>query len=254
LASVIRNAAAVFSRQALALYAREGLEVSNPFSSAQVRGAQVKSYSPMPRELVDTIWRKAPLLRDGDPDAEVLRKKYLKVDFRLPQEAAFMLLTLELGLGLRRNEADNARWEWVFELPDGRRFPEVRETAGFKPKSGQSRVIPIADDVWAALMSIKNPDSEYIVPGPPSESRHARRGSYRCDQAHRTLVAWLHRVGVNDPKPCHALRKEFGSYVATRFSLFHAQKLLGHSTPAVTSAYYANLIDLPDIQPMRMGE
>lgn len=42
--------------------------------------------------------------------------------------------------------------------------------------------------------------------------------------------------------------------VATCFSLFHAQKLLVHSTPAVTSAYYASLTDLPYLQPSRMGQ
>jgi hypothetical protein len=40
----------------------------------------------------------------------------------------------------------------------------------------------------------------------------------------------------------------------TCFNLFHAQKLLGHSTPAVTSAYYASLTDLPELQPTRMGQ
>jgi hypothetical protein len=33
-------------------------------------------------------------------------------------------------------------------------------------------------------------------------------------------------MGVDDPKPCHALRKEFGSYVATNFSLFPAIRLV----------------------------
>ncbi len=42
--------------------------------------------------------------------------------------------------------------------------------------------------------------------------------------------------------------------VATSFSQLHAQKLLGHSTPAVTSAYYASLTDLPELQPSRMGQ
>ena len=41
--------------------------------------------------------------------------------------------------------------------------------------------------------------------------------------------------------------------MATSFSLFHAQKLLGHSTPAVTAAYYASLTDLPHLEPSRMG-
>ena len=62
-------------------------------------------------------------------------------------------------------------------------------------------------------------------------------------------MEWLHGMGVTSAKPCHALRKEFGSYVATSFSLFHAQKLLGHSSPSVTSDYYAGLIGLPELNP-----
>lgn len=39
-----------------------------------------------------------------------------------------------------------------------------------------------------------------------------------------------------DSKPCHALRKEFGSYVATCFSLFLAQKLLGPKSGCLCGA------------------
>lgn len=42
--------------------------------------------------------------------------------------------------------------------------------------------------------------------------------------------------------------------IATGFNLFHAQKRLGRPTQAVTSAYYASLIDLPELQPTRMGQ
>ena len=74
--------------------------------------------------------------------------------------------------------------------------------------------------------------------------------TYRCDQAHRTLVAWLRKMGVDDPKPCHRLRKEFGSFVSTTFGLFYAQKFLGHSSPNVTSDYYAGLTDFPELKAM----
>jgi integrase len=73
---------------------------------------------------------------------------------------------------------------------------------------------------------------------------------YRCDQAHRTLVAWLRKFGIDDPKPCHRLRKEFGSFVSTTLGLFHAQRFLGHSSPNVTSDYYAGLTDLPQLKAM----
>lgn len=51
-----------------------------------------------------------------------------------------------------------------------------------------------------------------------------------------------------------ATKRPIHDAVATCFCLFHAQKLLGHSTPAVTSAYYASLTDLPHLQPSRMGQ
>jgi hypothetical protein len=47
------------------------------------------------------------------------------------------------------------------------------------------------------------------------------------------------------PLPIHA---------ATDFSLFHAQKLLDHSTPAVGFAYNARLTNLPHLQPSRTGQ
>jgi hypothetical protein len=50
------------------------------------------------------------------------------------------------------------------------------------------------------------------------------------------------------------LRKEFGSLVATQFGLFHAQKLLGHSTPVVTAAFYAGLTSLPDVRMLQNGK
>ncbi len=256
LASMIRNAAAVFSRQSLEAFRQQGLNITNPFATTKVRGVKVRSYTPMSRDLVTAIWDNARLLRDGDPEApppDISNKS--TTDFRLPQEEVFALLILELGLGLRRNEADKARWDWLFQGSDERRYLEVRETQDFRPKSRQSRVIPVADEVWDSLKSLQNRDPVFIVPGPPpSPTALTASRSYRCDKAHRALVFWLQKAGVSDAKPCHALRKEFGSYVATCFSLFHAQKLLGHSTPAVTSAYYASLTDLPHLDPSRMGQ
>jgi len=255
MAAMLRNAAAVFSRQSLEIFRQQGLEISSPFSGTKVRGVKVKAYSPMSRELVGEIWAKAPLLRDGDPDAgEPHSSDRSRTDFRLPQPAVLALLLLELGLGLRRNEADKARWDWIFQAADGRRYLEVRETSDFKPKSKQSRVIPMADEVWEVLKHLKKDDSIFIVPGPlAARTSEKLQRCYRCQISHEALVYWLKRSGVKDPKPCHALRKEFGSYVATCFSLFHAQKLLGHSTPVVTSSHYASLTDLPYLEPTRMG-
>lgn len=257
LASVLRNAAAVFSKQALAAFRAFGLEIENPFLASRLKGIRIKAYSPLPREVLDQIWERSPQLRDGDPSApppdENLPPKK-RIDFRLPHPDAYAILFLELGLGLRRNEADKAEWAWCNQTRDGRRFMEVRETDVFKPKSKRSRIIPIAEDVWEALTSVRIEGAGFIV---TAEIRRKRKdsplSSYRCDSGHRILVEWLRRMGVTAAKPCHAMRKEFGSYVATSFSLFHAQKLLGHSSPNVTSDYYAGLTALPELNPMRVS-
>lgn len=257
---ILRNAAAMFSKNLIAAYHLRGLTLENPFSGTKLKRIPIKAHSPFPRDLIDRIWQSAVMLRDGDPEApepsqKLGRRSETAIDFRVPRPDAFAILLLELGLGLRRNEADKAEWAWVIEMPDARRFLEVRASEGFTPKTKQSRVIPIDPVVWEALLANKS-DERFIVPAPKSKPKRAagtKSAVYRCEEAHRVLVVWLRRAGVSDPKPCHALRKEFGSYVATCFSLFHAQKLLGHSTPAVTSAYYASLTDLPHLEPSRMG-
>ena len=258
---ILRNAAALFSKRLLKTYELRGLKLENPFDGSQLKRVPIKAHSPFPRDLIERIWKDSAKLRDGDaqaepPDLEANRRSPNSIDFRAPHPDAFAILLLEIGLGLRRNEADKAEWAWVSENPDGRRILEVRASEGFIPKSKQSRVIPIDPAVWTALIAVKS-DPRYIVPAPAERAKRTKKtrsAVYRCEEAHRVLVAWLRRAGVNDPKPCHALRKEFGSYVATHFSLFHAQKMLGHSSPSVTSSYYASLTELPELQPSQMGQ
>lgn len=258
---VIRNAATLFSQSAMAAYRNRGLDLQNPFAGTKMKRVSIKSHTPIPRELLDTIWTKSTELRDGNPNAEKCdlskgRRSPSAIDFQSPHPDAYAIFLLELGLGLRRNEADKAEWAWVYEASDGRRILQVRETDLFIPKSKSSRDIPIDPVILDLLQGIKK-DERFIVPSPKSKPKRKTVNTsvvYRCEEAHRVLVVWLRKMGVDDPKPCHALRKEFGSYVATNFSLFHAQKLLGHSIPAVTSAYYASLTDLPELQPSRMGQ
>ena len=159
---------------------------------------KVKAYSPMSRKLVAEIWSKAHLLRVGNPDAGPPSEDDRSgTNFRKPQTAVFALLILELGLGLRRNEADKARWDWIFEAADGRRYFEVREATDFKPKSRQSGIIPVADEVWEALKTLKEDNSVFIVTGPPAAkpSKKIQR-TYRCKDSHEALVFWLKKAGV----------------------------------------------------------
>jgi integrase len=253
----LRNAAAIFSRHALEGYARLGLSLENPFAGAKLRRVRIKGYSPLRQETLDTIWKEATLLRDGDPDAPApqARKRWNGHDLRKPQVEAYLLLLLELGLGLRRHEADKAQWDWLFTDARGRIFLEVKPTPFFIPKSKERRVIPVEKALYEALLLGKKDDT-FIVPGRQPRrypaGKEPKNITYRCDLHHRTLAAWLRNHGIADAKPCHLLRKEFGSYVASSFGLFHAQKFLGHSSPAVTEAYYAALTEIPELKSVRI--
>lgn len=251
--SWLRNAAAMFSKLALEGYARIGLSLENPFKGAKLRRVKIKGYSPLQKEVLDKIWKQASLLRDGNPEAAEPkpRGRWDDHDFRKPQPEAYLLLLLELGLGLRRHEADKAQWDWLRADDQGRIYLEVRQTPFFMPKGKERRVIPVDKPLYDALLAQKK-DDVFIVPGHAPRvypaGKEPKNLSYRCGMHHRALAAWLRSHGINDAKPCHLLRKEFGSYVANAFGLFHAQKFLGHSSPSVTSSYYAGLTDLPELK------
>ena len=255
--SYLRNAAAMFSKAALEEYREIGLELQNPFFGARLRGVKLKGYTPLNAETLNRIWRDAVLLRDGDPKSTktASTKRWGSFDFRRPHPESYLLLLLELGLGLRRHEADKAQWDWLISDSKGRIFLEVRSTKYFIPKGRERRVIPVEADLYHALVALKA-DETFIVPGRMPRcypvGKEPKNLTYRCERHHRALANWLRSRGLTDAKPCHQLRKEFGSYVATSFGLFHAQKFLGHSTPAVTEAYYASLVALPELKTVRL--
>ncbi|HZR18878.1 MAG TPA: hypothetical protein VFE51_16445 [Verrucomicrobiae bacterium] len=144
-----------------------------------------------------------------------------------------------------------SQWDWFFTSAKGRRYIEIKKTPYFTPKSKRRRVLPVEPVIWDTVHKYHKEGDVFIVPGNPPKvytpETEPNNLHYRCECHHRTLVAWLRMKGIEDDKPCHLLRKEFGSYVATSFGIFVAQRLLGHSSPAVTDAFYAGLIDLPEL-------
>jgi integrase len=254
--SILRNASALFSKAALVGFAERGLTIANPFAGLKIRRVNIPGFTPLKPEVLRTIWTNAAFLRDGDPTAPAPDRhsnRWGEPDWRKPHPEAYQLLLLELGLGLRRHEADKAEWDWVFADAQGRTYIEVKPTAYFTPKSRERRVIPLAKPLHDALLAFRT-EGPFIVSGRKPKAwmdyapgRSPKNLVYRCDMHHRILAWWLRHQGVADRKPCHLLRKQFGSYVATAFGLYHAQKFLGHSSPKVTSDYYAGLVELPEI-------
>ncbi len=269
---ILRNAAACFSAEARAILARQGLALDNPFTGIK-RSQKIEPVAALDRKIIEQIWQDLPLLRDGDPEAEVpnikqfkktYRKKHegnqprwLPIDYRLPHPEAYCAILLGLGLGLRANEIDKSRWSWVKFDAKGDAFLEIGNEDDFKPKGGSLRVIRIPKELHDELTkSRRDMASPYILGGMASESVEKNGWGYRCRETLRTVNEWLRARGVETEdikgNPLHRLRKQFGSEVATGFGLFAAQKLLGHSSPMVTAKYYAAQTELPALTHVRI--
>ena len=269
---IIRNAAACFSKDSRAILARQGLNVENPFVGIR-RSQKIDPVAALDREVVDRIWKELPLLRDGDPNAEVpniarftkhyrkihegRKARWMPIDFRQPHAHAYCAILLGLGLGLRANEIDKARWSWFKFDANGTCFLEIREEPDFKPKGGTMRVIRIPGELHDELVKARlDLASPYVLGGQASKSVEKNGWGYRCRETLRVVNTWLreHGVETNDLRgnPLHRLRKQFGSEVATGFGLFAAQKLLGHSSPTVTAKYYAAQTELPKLTHVRI--
>ncbi len=254
--TIIRNCSSLFSPKMLRAYKKHGLdEIGNPFKEIDLPRIRLIPYTPLSSVLLKEICIASHTLKIGDPDAIApvrVRGRKLAPDFRKPQLEAYLIFLLELGLGLRRNEADKAQWDWVVPLIDGGQILEVRETPYFRPKSRQSRLIPIPQVIYDELQASRCSDAPFIIPGQTpidyESGEEPLNIPYRCEESHRTLVTWLRNQGVEDRSPCHRLRKEFGSAVSTTFGLFAAQRMLGHSSPLVTEAHYAGLTQLPALE------
>lgn len=269
---IIRNASACFSKGARAVLARQGWTVENPFVGI-ARSQKIEPVAALNRDVVDRIWNDLPKLRDGDPTAddpkiaqftksygkkhEGRKARWLPIDFRQPHPDAYCAILLAHGLGLRANEIDKARWSWIKFDAKGACLLEVREEADFRPKGGTMRLIPIPKELHEELVKARvDLSSPYILGGQASKSVEKNGWGYRCRETLRVVNSWLRERGVEADEvrgnPLHRLRKQFGSAVATTHGLFAAQKLLGHSSPSVTSKYYAAHTDLPELTHVRI--
>jgi integrase len=267
---IIRNAAACFSKKARVIMVRNGLDYPNPFIGIP-RTQKIEPVAALEQEILLKIWDDLPLLRDGDsnaskPDRKDYVKKYKKshggsaprwipIDFTKPHPEAYCVILLALGLGLRRNEIDKARWSWIKFDSKGDCILEIKEEEDFQPKGGTNRFVRIPAAVYTELEKARvDLQSPYILGGEAKDN--VDKFGYRMRSVLRVATIWLRERGIEAEdkrsNPLHRLRKQFGSEVATTFGLFQAQKLLGHSSPMVTAKYYAAQTNLPELTHVRI--
>lgn len=226
--SALANARSVFSKQALFLYADEGLvmpDLSRFLGVSRLREMR-------------TYW--TPIA----PEVMAAMDERALAELRLMEPRAWVAYEMARWCGLRQSEILACRWDWL-EGMDGpgdvvqvavihRAATEARP--GFVPKVRDRRVPVTAQRVaaWRTAVGYGEPDG-LVIPG--------RTETERRDVVARVACAWIAEFLPDRKKRLHELRKQAACDVATREkSIAEAARFLG-DTIAVAERYYAHLLN-----------
>jgi site-specific recombinase XerD len=141
----------------------------------------------------------------------------------LKKIALFALVT-----GMRRAEITNLRWE---DVRLDQRMIIVHSSSTFKTKTGKQRAIPLNDIAFQILWK----EHEATV----SEYVFSLNGTKVYDDwvTHK-FGNYVRSCGINQELHFHSLRHTFATWlVQDGVSIYEIQKLLGHSSIAVTQIY-----------------
>jgi len=137
------------------------------------------------------------------------------------------IILLAAMTGLRRGELINLTWQDI-DLAKGTIL--VRSSLSYQTKGGKIRLVPMNSTVRTMLESMEKREG-YLFPGD-------RGGKYNGDHLGRRFKSTIRRCGLNPKLHFHSLRHTFASLLVKEgVSLYHVQRLLGHSSPRVTEIY-----------------
>lgn len=147
------------------------------------------------------------------------------------------MFVLALCCGLRRNEMDKLTWRQV-DFDAG--VIRIETTRFFKAKSDESNAaVDLEPEIVAVLRGWKaRAKSEFVIESDIAPRLGESYAHYRTGPVLDSFTAWLRAKGVNERKPLHTLRKEFGSIVADKMGIYSASRALRHADVQVTTMHY----------------
>lgn len=210
--SVIRNAKSLFGKEAMGLYKGWNMEGVAPLMNTPFYKRVRKVYKLPPSDLVQRTFELC-----DQYEAENKKDHYI-------------VLSLALYFGLRRNEIFHSRRSWVDVPSEGHAKVGVFSERSFHVKSGEDGYA-FGSAVSARKILGMSEGFDYLL-----SSRNARN----CLDP---VVSDLRALGWGDKcKPLHECRKLYGSFLASTQSLYYAQKSLRHSSAMTTNDFYADLM------------
>ena len=131
--------------------------------------------------------------------------------------------------GMRLCELSSLEWN---DIDFARKTFYVHNKRSFTTKSKRNRVIPINDLLWSVLTSRRQRSSCDLV-------FHDRQGRRLTKEVvSKTFKRYVRQAGIDSRIHFHSLRHGFASWlVQSGASLYEVQRLLGHSSIAMTEAY-----------------
>ena len=228
--------------KAIKLEGKEGEEKASVLRSLKSNETKIRSlfrkdirplYGNLPEKLVQFLSQpktKAPPVSYTLPPQALIDKTWeLSRELATLVPKAYAAFIMAITGGLRVKEIIGYQQAWVsgtnYKLIPAEPVLTIPGSENlFQTKSRKSRTIPLGKAFLAA----------------------ACEGITESDIA--TLNTWMKsKVGWTTQKGAHELRKLYGAQVATGYGLYVAQRLLGHSDPSVTAAYYADLCEVPRV-------
>jgi len=150
----------------------------------------------------------------------------------------FKAFCLALFAGLRRDEIDTLTWKQI-DFANHTIRVETNEFTHAKSERSEAEVDidPAFTDRLREWM--QQSESKFVlnVDREPKTDVSTYQ-HYRCYCLFRKLAAWLQAHGVEELKPLHTLRKEFGTQINRTYGLFAASAALRHSSIQLTRAVY----------------
>lgn len=212
--ALLRNAKSVFSETAMAYYPENWSFEGLGFLRKEIFFNRVKKDYTLPEtSLIEDTFK---LMNEVDGNH-------------------FVIMALALHFGMRRKEIFFARRNWL-DIDDDRCAICIKAEGKFKPKGGLDGYTAGITE-WGSKILEKSEGFDYLV---TDRARVA-------EKTFKKVTDSLRDIGWTRQSPLHELRKLYGSYLATTKGLYVAQSYLRHTSPSVTSKYYAKLMPSKDM-------